>query len=62
MPRAEDPDQVARLFDPGRDPGERVGPNDWHPGTMAELDAEDTVERRRGWYRELAVAPGPWTP
>ena len=55
-----DPQLIARLFDPSRDRGERANADDWHPtpeGVLAELDLEDTVARRRQWYRALAEAP-----
>jgi hypothetical protein len=47
---------VERLFDPRRDPDERVRLDDWHPGPpeMLELDACATVARRRAWYLNLA--------
>jgi hypothetical protein len=51
-----DPGQVALLFDEGRDPDERVGPDDWHAAPQSEfagLDAGDTVAGRRRWYRNL---------
>jgi hypothetical protein len=47
---------VERLFDVSRDPDSRVLPDDWHafPGSgWVELNAYDTVEQRRRWYREL---------
>jgi hypothetical protein len=67
MPRPEDaagppdPEQVARLFDPARDPAERVRRDDWYPDPdhdRFELDLTDTVEDRRRWYltlRELGL-------
>jgi hypothetical protein len=36
-----DPEAVNRLFDPDRDPSERVRPDDWHPtpdSVLHELD------------------------
>ena len=43
-----------RLFDSSRNPDERVGPDDWHPGAKwQELDAGDTVGQRRRWFRSL---------
>jgi hypothetical protein len=51
-----DPDQVARLFDSGRDPGKRVRPDDWQPSPRSEfveLDAGDAVATRRRWYGSL---------
>lgn len=49
-------DPVARLFDPSRDPGEQITCEDWHPGppVFAELDACDTVAKRRAWFWRLA--------
>lgn len=52
-----DHEQIARLFDEGRDPDERVRDDDWYPGScieMKELDAGDTVATRRRWYGNLA--------
>jgi hypothetical protein len=54
-PRA-DPEQVRRLFDDSRDPEASVLPNDWHPHPhlgFFELDAGNSVRKRRGWYQEL---------
>jgi hypothetical protein len=51
-----DPELVARLFDDGRDPDDRVRPDDWHPSPdseFVELDAGDTLAERRKWYRRL---------
>lgn len=50
-----DHEQIARLFDEGRDPDERVRADDWHPGgpEWVELDAGDTVAERRRWYGNL---------
>ena len=52
---APDPEVVVRLFDPRRDPEERVRDDDWYPGSpaMQELYAWDTVGKRRRWFREL---------
>ena len=52
---APDPEVVARLFDPRRDPEEQVRDDDWFPGSpeMQELYAWDTVGKRRRWFREL---------
>jgi hypothetical protein len=49
-------ESVRRLFDESRDPEATVEPDDWHPSddpAWHELDAHDTVGRRRHWYREL---------
>jgi hypothetical protein len=58
--RPVDHDQIRRLFDEGRDPDGQVRDDDWHPNrddrhgaTWIELDASDTVGRRRWWYRAL---------
>jgi hypothetical protein len=43
------------LFDPARDPDERVRDDDWHSlddGWRA-LDAYQTVAQRRRWYENL---------
>jgi hypothetical protein len=51
-----DEEQVARLFDPSRDPGERVRADDWCNGMDAErteLYSVETVGQRRGWYLRL---------
>ena len=43
-------EQIARLFDPARDPKETVRRDDWYPDPAHdrfELDLDDTVERRR---------------
>ena len=51
-----DPEQIARLFDEGRDPDEQVRPDEWHPSPDSEfvdLDAGDTVAARRRWYSNL---------
>ena len=53
---AIDVDQVERLFDPSREPDERVREDDWHPspGTgWQELDWCHTVGQRRNWYLTL---------
>jgi hypothetical protein len=59
-PGPVDQEQLARLFDPSRDPNERVRDDDWHPTPETpeglkwrELEAFDTVERRRWWYLAL---------
>jgi hypothetical protein len=56
--RPVDHDQIRRLFDEDRDPDARVRDDDWHANrddengaTWVELDAADTVGRRRDWYR-----------
>jgi hypothetical protein len=55
----ESQDAVARLFDPRRDPSERVRAGDWFPGGRGDQEAwkalhdHDTVEVRRRWYRNL---------
>jgi hypothetical protein len=48
-------EQLASLFDPDRDPGERVTAEDWDAtgGDWAELFAEDTVATRRRWLMRL---------
>jgi hypothetical protein len=53
---AVDQAAVVRLFDASRDPETRVLPDDWHPfpgSAWVELDAHDSVEQRRRWYRAL---------
>jgi hypothetical protein len=55
-PSPEDHEQVERLFDPARDPKERVRDDDWHPnqGTgWQELDAMQDLAMRRRWYLAL---------
>jgi hypothetical protein len=57
-PPPVDPEVVDRLFDPGRDPQERVRDDDWFsPADAApewrELYAGETVEQRRRWYENL---------
>lgn len=47
---------VERLFDPRRDPNERVREDDWFPDAghaWRALYACDTVGARRRWYTEL---------
>jgi hypothetical protein len=54
-----DPEQVRRLFDPDRDPDQRVDLDDWHPASglaWKELDSYDTVATRRNWYLTLREA------
>jgi hypothetical protein len=50
---------IDELFNPERDENEIVKPTDWHPGPddWRELDAYDTVKKRRRWYLNL-VAEG----
>lgn len=51
-----DHEQIARLFDEGREPEERVRDDDWHPtpgSGFEELDAHQTVGQRRRWYLAL---------
>jgi hypothetical protein len=50
-----DPEAVGRLFDPARDPDERVRPDDWFPGPAeaAGVYSVDDVGTRRRWYRNL---------
>jgi hypothetical protein len=57
-PGPADREQIARLFDPSRDPNERVRDDDWHPspGPWQELDWCQTVGTRRRWYRNLLEA------
>jgi hypothetical protein len=54
-----DPEQVKRLFDPSRDPEERVREDDWFAGPSdpewRALYAEETVRARRRWYMNLWV-------
>ena len=55
-----DREQVARLFDPSRDPEERVREDDWHPtpdSPFHELDSWETVESRHRWYLNLIEQP-----
>ena len=52
-----DPEQVKRLFDPDRDPNERVREDDWFAGNpdpeWRALYAHETVGVRRRWYMNL---------
>jgi hypothetical protein len=50
---------VDRLFDPARDPDERVRDDEWFlgPPEFAALYAHESVGKRRRWYRNL-VAEG----
>jgi hypothetical protein len=52
-----DPEQVKRLFDPDRDPNERVREDDWFAGPSdpewRALYAHETVGGRRRWYMNL---------
>jgi hypothetical protein len=47
--------ELARLFDPGRDPHGSVEPDEWHPSgsssPFVELDLRQTVSTRRRWFR-----------
>jgi hypothetical protein len=59
-PTSADREQVARLFDPSRDPEERVRDDDWHPTpdtpeglAWRALDWCQTVGDRRRWYKNL---------
>jgi hypothetical protein len=55
-PGPADREQIVRLFDPSRDPDERVREDDWHPtpdSPFHELDSWDTVKTRRCWYLNL---------
>jgi hypothetical protein len=54
-----DEEQLARLFDPERDPDARVAANDWCAGLAPEfaaLYAAETVGGRRRWYANLQAA------
>jgi hypothetical protein len=62
-----DDEVIERLFDPKRDPNERVRADDWHPTPeMRELYAYDTLATRRRWYRALQregpLVPRPYGP
>jgi hypothetical protein len=52
-----DVEAVERLFDPDRDPAERVREDDWFPESLdsgwRDLYAVDSVEARRRWYEAL---------
>src|SRR5581483_7922206 len=57
-PPPVDPALIDRLFDPGRDPGERVTLEDWFspmdtPENVKALYLCDTVAQRRQWYLRL---------
>ena len=56
-PVAPSEGELARLFDPKRDPEGLVGPDEWHPAGQGspwlELDACQTVFTRRNWFRRL---------
>jgi hypothetical protein len=57
-PPPVDQDQIDRLFDPRRDPSERVREDDWFaPADAApewrELFEGDTVAKRRQWFETL---------
>jgi hypothetical protein len=54
-----DDEALERLFDPSRDPDERVRDDEWCAGMdaeWAELYAEDTLAARRRWYANLIQA------
>jgi hypothetical protein len=56
-PSPEDHEQIERLFDPRRDPSERVREDDWNPSTEWQtLDRLDDLETRRCWYLSLLEA------
>jgi hypothetical protein len=50
-------EDLARLFDPERDPEGRVAADDWHPAgkdpPWVELDLCQTIAGRRRWFRRL---------
>jgi hypothetical protein len=52
-----DHEAVERLFDPDRDPAERVREDDWYPESLdsgwRDLYAVDTVATRRRWFKTL---------
>ncbi len=54
-----DTEAVKRLFDPSRDPEERVREDDWFPGSpdseWRSLFAHETVGGRRRWYMHLLL-------
>jgi hypothetical protein len=57
-PPPVDPEVIDRLFDPRRNPNERVRPDDWFspmdaPKEWKALYAYETVELRRRWYENL---------
>ena len=55
-----DTEAVKRLFDPSRDPEERVREDDWFAGPpdaeWRSLYAHETVESRRRWYLALMMS------
>jgi hypothetical protein len=55
-----DHEQITRLFDPDRDPGERVRDDDWFTpadrSDLRELYAMETVGTRRRWFMALVEA------
>jgi hypothetical protein len=54
-PPDDQAEAVWRLFD-GRDNGEPVASDEWHPcPSFAELDSGDMLGQRREWYRRLAA-------
>lgn len=60
-PAPVDQAQLRRLFDSFRSPDERVCDDDWHPSPQdspwRNLDACQTVGKRRGWYLTLIERP-----
>ena len=59
-PGLSDREQIARLFDPSRDPEDRVRDDDWHPepdSSWAKLDLCKTIGSRRRWYLALLEEP-----
>jgi hypothetical protein len=54
---AIDVEAVERLFDPDRDPTERVREDDWFPESLdsgwRDIYAVDTVRARRNWFEAL---------
>ncbi len=55
-----DTEAVRRLFDPSRDPEERVREDDWFAGNpdpeWRGLYAHETVGARRRWYMNLMMS------
>jgi hypothetical protein len=55
-----DTEAVKRLFDPSRDPEERVREDDWFAGPSdaewRSLYAHETVGARRRWYMNLMMS------
>jgi hypothetical protein len=56
-PPPVDQDQISRLFNPRRNPTERIADDDWHVGgtEWQSLDAADTVTDRRRWFESLKL-------